>query len=30
MLGHTSIQTTLRYLHLVDDDLRAAVDKAFE
>lgn len=29
LLGHSAIQTTLRYLHMVDDDLFTAVDKAF-
>ena len=30
LLGHSAIQTTLRYVHMVDDDLFTAVDKAFE
>lgn len=29
LLGHSSINTTTVYLHLVDDDLQAAIDDAF-
>lgn len=28
-MGHSNIATTIRYLHLSDADLAAAVDKAF-
>lgn len=29
LMGHANIATTARYLHLVDNDLAAAVDLAF-
>ncbi len=29
LLGHSNIATTSRYLHLLDDDLLDAVDRAF-
>jgi site-specific recombinase XerD len=29
LLGHADIKTTVIYLHLVDDDLQAAVDAVF-
>jgi integrase len=27
LLGHTQVQTTLRYAHLLDDPLRAGLEK---
>jgi site-specific recombinase XerD len=29
LLGHANLETTTRYLHLVDEDLRAAIDRAY-
>lgn len=29
LLGHEKLETTTRYLHLLDTDLRAAIDRAF-
>ncbi len=29
LMGHSNIATTTRYLHLLDADLLAAIDRAF-
>ncbi len=29
LLGHANLETTTRYLHLVDEDLRAAIDRVY-
>jgi site-specific recombinase XerD len=29
LLGHANLETTTRYLHLVDEDLRAAIDRTY-